>query len=57
MATQITGSNRDQETSGKGIQSKSALGQKRTYAVQQGMSALLLKADIFGGPHLSQIVF
>ena len=26
-----------------------ALGQKRTYAVQQGMSALLLKADIFGG--------
>jgi len=40
MATPITGSSRDQETSGNGIQSASALGQKRTHAVQQRMSAM-----------------
>jgi len=34
---------------GRSDDSMSALGQKRIYAVQQGMYALLLKADIFGG--------
>jgi hypothetical protein len=38
MATPITGSSRDQETSGNGIQSASALGQKQTCAVRRPMS-------------------
>ena len=38
MATPITGSSRDQETSGNGIQSASALGQMQTCAVRRPMS-------------------